>query len=76
MSYWVYEDDPTKRVRVHKAGCSRCKNGRGMKGSRLPDNRWSGPYETEGQAVEQALRTGQPDAKGCWFSLGGLGPLR
>ena len=28
--YRVYEDDPTKRVRVHKSICSSCNDGRGL----------------------------------------------
>ena len=34
--YWVYEDDSTNRARLHKATCSRCNDGQGMKGSRFP----------------------------------------
>ena len=45
MNYWVNEDDPTNRVRIHKAACSRCKEGQGMKRARLPDNRWHGPFK-------------------------------
>ena len=33
MNYWVYEDDPTNRVRIHKAACSRCKEGKGIRGA-------------------------------------------
>ena len=39
MTYWVYEDGPTNRVRVHMATCNRCNDGQGVRGSRLPDNR-------------------------------------
>lgn len=76
MGYWVYEDDPTNRVRVHKASCSRCNDGRGMKESRLPDNRWRGPFGTEQEAVGEALKTGRRDARGCWFCLRGVGSPR
>ena len=72
MDYWVYEDHPTNRVRIHKAACSRCKEGQGIKGSRLPDNRWHGPFGTEQEAIKVALETGRRDAKGCWFCLRGL----
>ena len=34
MTYWVYEDDPTNRVRVHKVTCGYCNDGKGIKGSR------------------------------------------
>ena len=74
--YWVYEDDGTNRVRVHNATCSRCNDGRGMKGSRLRDNRWHGCFGTEREAIDYALSTGRRDAKGCWFCLRGMGSLR
>lgn len=76
MEYWVYEDNPTNRVRVHKAACGRCNHGQGMKGSRLPDNRWHGPFSTKQFAISRALRTGRLDAKGCWFCLRSVGSLR
>ena len=76
MTYWVYEDDQTDRARVHKATCSRCNDGRGLKGSRLPDNRWHGPFGTEREAIDRALSTDRSDAKGCRFCLRGTGSLR
>ena len=76
MTYWVYEDDPTNRARVHKAACSHCNDGQGMKGSRLTDNRRHGPFGTEREAIDCAQSTGRPDAKGCWFCLRGMGSLR
>ena len=39
MTYCVYEDNPTSRVRVHKATCSHCNDGQGVKESRRSDNR-------------------------------------
>ena len=70
MDYWVYEDDPTNRVSIHKAACRRCKEGQRKKGSRLPDNRWHGPFGTEQEAIKMALETGRRHAKGCWFCCG------
>ena len=75
MNLWVYADDRTNRVRVHMDMCSWCNDGRGIKGSRLPDNRWLGAFATEQLAVVKALETGRRDAKGCWFCLRGLGGL-
>ena len=72
---WVCEDDPTNRVRVRKAICSRCNDGRGLKGSHHLDNRWRGPFETEREAIECALNTGHTDARGCWFCLREIGIL-
>ena len=76
MNYWVYEDDPTKRVRIHVAYCTRCNDGRGMKEARLPDNRWHGPFVTDQEAIDHALKTGHMDARGCWFCLRYMGSLR
>ena len=76
MTYWVYEDDPTNRVRVHRATCGYCNNGKGMKGSRLPDNRWHGPFGTEREAIELALSTGRLDARGCGSCLRDMECLR
>ena len=28
MTYWVYEDGPTNRARVHRATCNRCNDGK------------------------------------------------
>ena len=76
MTYWVYEDGPTNRARVHRATCNCCNDGKGVKGSRLPDNRWHGPFGTEQEAIDRALSTGRLDARGCWFCLRGMGSLR
>ena len=76
MSYWVYEDNPTNRARIHKAECVYCNDGQGIKGSRLADNRWHGPFETLEEAVRRAKRTGRRDAKGGGCCLPSLGSLR
>lgn len=76
MRYWVYEDDPTNRVRIHKSECRNCNDGQGIKGSRLTDNRWHGPFETQEEAIRQALGTGRRDAKGGGCCLPGLRSLR
>lgn len=65
MGYWVYEDDPTSKARVHKGTCGYCNHGRGIRGSRLSDNRWIGPFETEEEAIDKALRTGRSDVRRC-----------
>ena len=69
MTYWVYEDGATNRVRVHKATCNLCNHGRGMKGSFLPYNRWHSLFGTEREVIDRAPSTGRPGAKGCWFCL-------
>ncbi len=73
MAYWVYEDDPTRIVRVHRATCRYCNHGQGSKGSRLQDNRWHGPFGTLRKAIDLAVSTGRHDARGCRFCLPDLG---
>lgn len=76
MNWWVYEDDVRKHVRVHKAACGHCSDGLGHQGSRLPDNRWHGPFRTMKAAVDKALGTGHRDVRGCGTCLRELGALR
>lgn len=45
-TYYVYEDDPTSTAKIHRADCCYCNNGRGIKDTRLSDNRWHGPFNT------------------------------
>ncbi len=58
VTCWVYEDDPTDRVRVHEATCTYCNDGKGRHASPLPDNRWHGPSPTLPEAIDKALTTG------------------
>jgi len=62
--YWLYVDDPTDWTRVHKGACRFCSQGAGVKGSRLPDNRWHGPLALA-DAVAKARRIGKRDTAGC-----------
>ena len=68
MDYWLYVDDATNRARIHKGSCGRCNHGAGVKGSRLPDNRWHGPFKLA-DAVEKANRIGKRDTAGCHWCL-------
>ena len=72
VGYWVYEDDPTNMARVHKGTCGYCNHGRGIKGNRLADNRWIGPFETESEAIERGRVTGRADVRGCKICLRSL----
>ena len=65
VTYWVYEDKPTNRTRIHKAACRFCNDGRGLHGSRLPDNRWIGPLESVEVAMEVAQDTERKDIAEC-----------
>lgn len=72
MRYWVYEDDPTNRVRIHEASCRYCNDGRGRKVTRLPDNRWHGPFQSLRDAVEEVKALNRDDMAGCGACLPGL----
>ena len=65
MRYWVYEDDPTNRAIVHKDWCRFCNYGYGLRGRRLPDNRWHGPFESVEDAFAKARSTGRRENRGC-----------
>ncbi len=72
IGYWVYVDDPTNRARIHQGTCRFCNGGKGLRGNRRSDNRWLGPFENEGEAVEVALSTGRSDVRGCGVCLRSL----
>ena len=67
MRYWVYEDDPTNMARVHVDSCRYCNYGKGVRGRRLDDNRWHGPFESCEGAFAKAEATGRSDVRGCRF---------
>ena len=60
-AFWVYEDDPTNRARVHRGDCRYCN----PCGIRKPDNRWHGPYATSADAFAIMRRLGKRDTGGC-----------
>ncbi len=59
ISYYVYEDDPTQRARVHTSACVYVIN---RASDRLPDNRW-----LEFEALEAAMNRAnqKQDAAPC-----------
>ena len=63
--YYGYEDDPTNSAKIHFADCSYCNNGAGVKGTRLSDNRWHGPFTTLQEAEEVAQRTKKKNISKC-----------
>ena len=63
--YWVYVDDPTNHARVHEYWCRFCRDGQGVKDSRLPDNRWIGPFRTLSEADAAMARQGKLDSARC-----------
>ena len=64
--YWVYEDRPTSRARVHEGTCRYCNHGDGMgKGRIEAENEWYGPFVSREDAFRRAGATGQGDVRGC-----------
>ena len=64
--YWVYEDRPTSRARVHEGACRYCNHGEGMgKGRIEAENEWYGPFWSREEAFRRAGATGQRDIQGC-----------
>ena len=64
-AFWVYEDDPTNRARVHRGECRYCNHGKGTQKGRRSDNRWHGPYATSADAFAAMRRLGKRDTGGC-----------
>ncbi len=69
MNFYVYEDDPTKHVRVHRGSCTFCNNGKGRQPIRLPDNRWHGPFDTLSTAQSFAKGLNRKDTDACPICL-------
>ena len=64
--YWVYEDRPTSRARVHEGTCRYCNDGEGMGRGRIEaENEWYGPFVSREEAFRRAGATGQRDVRGC-----------
>lgn len=53
MAFYVYENWTNTFVKVHRAECSYCNNGRGFHGAgtRTPSGEWHGPYRSGGEAL-------------------------
>ena len=74
--WWVYENLPRRRGRIHLASCSFCNDGQGLHDSTAPTGRWYGPFATTDAAIEQALQTRAEDLGGCGVCQPGVGTLR
>ena len=75
-TWWVYENLPRRRGRIHVASCSFCNDGQGLHDSTAPTGRWYGPFTTSDAAIEQALKTRAEDLAGCGVCQSGVGTLR
>jgi len=69
MNFYVYEDDQTKRVRVHTGNCKNCNEGKGRKPTRDSTKRWHGPYGTRAEAQAVALRLNKKYTATCKVCL-------
>ena len=66
MSYWVHEDQPTSKTRVHEETCGHCNYGAGRgQGRDERESKWYGSYASREEAFRMADATGQPDVQGC-----------
>ncbi len=75
-TWWVYENLPRRRGRVHVGDCSFCNDGQGLHNSSAPTGHWYGPFSTTDAAIEQALETRASDLAGCGVCQPGVGTLR
>lgn len=67
--FWVYEDDATNHVRIHRGDCPYCNHGRGLHNpkERKGDNRWypdrtaqPNGFQSYAEAQAKANETGRP----------------
>lgn len=75
-TWWVYENLPRRRGRIHLADCSFCNDGQGLHRSTAPTGRWYGPFSGADEAIAQALETRAEDLAGCGVCQSGMGSLR
>ena len=66
MTYWVYENIPLRRTRIHLSSCSFCRDGRGIHGGGTrPSGAWFGPFETIQEAERLAASRKRLDNQKC-----------
>jgi len=66
MTYWVYENIPLRRTRVHLGSCSFCRDGYGIHGGgKRPTGAWFGPFLTLREAQELAASRKRLDNQRC-----------
>ena len=66
--FWVYENYPTDRARLHRGDCGFCNHGKGVSGSGDPKNlRWHGPFATLKAACDKMDELGKKDSGGCYY---------
>jgi hypothetical protein len=73
MSYWVYENIPRNKTRVHLASCPFCQNGQGIHGGESASGSWYGPFGLIDEAERMAVSRGRKDNRRCYECLPGAG---
>jgi hypothetical protein len=57
MSFYVYEDVPTRRATVHRGSCRYCNDGAGRQAIRDEAENWRlGPFDTPDDARSARIR--------------------
>lgn len=56
MGYYIYQNHPTKKIRIHIVECSFCSNGNGLqKNTRNEENgKWYGSFKNYEEAIKNA----------------------
>jgi hypothetical protein len=58
MSYFVYENNPTDKTRIHYSDCPYCSDGLGCHNTTdTSHGRWKGPFPSYADARQAALAT-------------------
>ena len=66
--FWVYENDPANRARVHRGDCPYCNHGDGIHDGGNPSNsRWHGPFTTIKAACDKMRCLNKKDSRGCGY---------
>jgi len=67
--WWIYEDFPVSKVRVHRGACVFCKHGEGIHPDKVIglNMKWWGPYTTKDEAWAVAQNLGRKDIDFCPF---------
>jgi hypothetical protein len=65
-SYWVYENWTHRYVRIHRAACGHCNDGRGTQASHSGEHdEWHGRFRDREAAFAKARRLRYRDTRGC-----------
>ena len=61
LSFYVNEDKPTNRARIHRDNCPHAAN----RSKSKQNGGWYGPFDTKDEALRVARNTGRRDVKEC-----------